>query len=944
MSSKLKFISITGAREHNLKNVDAKIPRRSLTVVTGVSGSGKSSLVFDILFAEAQRRFMESLSSYARQFVDKLDKPDVDFVEGLSPSVSVDQKTFHRNPRSTVGTITEIYDYMRVLFSVAGKPMCHECGEEISSQTRSSMVERIVREAGRGPVSVYSPVVRGRKGLYRKELEEMRREGFLRVRIDGEMRDLDEEIELSRNRKHTIELLVDRMTLGRESSEKRLSDAVALALRRSGGLLRCEAGDDVSLTFSEHFSCPRCDISYPEISPRLFSFNSPYGACANCQGLGFETFFDPELVVEDPGRSLRAGAIKPFENSKYLARALDALSRRYGFSLDVPFSGLSREHRERIMLGTGGEEIEFEKSGKRGSERYEAAFEGVVGILSEWHRETRSEELREKLEKYMRTVPCGTCGGARLNRVAVSVLFSGKPLSDLVRMPVRDLIRWFGSVELGEREAKIAGELLKEISSRLGFLEDVGLGYLSLDRAAPTLSGGEAQRVRLATQVGSKLTGITYVLDEPSIGLHPRDNEKLIGTLREIRDRGNTVIVVEHDEETIRNADFVLDVGPGAGELGGEVVCSGRVSKIARCGGSLTGKYLSGKKRIAVPRRRRSSQTRVGVRGAVGNNLRELDVDFPLGTFICVTGVSGSGKSTLVVDTLYNALSGRLGGTRARAAPHSGISGTEKLDKAVKVDQSPIGRTPRSNPATYTGVFTEIRKIFSMLPEARVMGYGPGRFSFNLPQGSCAGCGGAGEVRVEMHFLPDVYARCGECGGRRYNDETLRVTYRGKTVSDVLDMTVGEAAVFFENVPAISSRLGVLDDVGLDYVRLGQRSNTLSGGEAQRIKLARELSKKSTGRTLYVLDEPSVGLHFDDIRKLLSVLQSLVDLGNTVVVIEHNLDIVKCADHVIDLGPGGGEEGGRLVACGPPEAVCRAARSHTGSYLGEILENGGGEG
>ena len=940
----MKFISITGAREHNLKNVDAKIPRRSLTVVTGVSGSGKSSLVFDILFAEAQRRFMESLSSYARQFVDKLDKPDVDFVEGLSPSVSVDQKTFHRNPRSTVGTITEIYDYMRVLFSVAGKPMCHECGEEISSQTRSSMVERIVWEAGRGPVSVYSPVVRGRKGLYRKELEEMRREGFLRVRIDGEMRDLDEEIELSRNKKHTIELLVDRMTLGRESSEKRLSDAVSLALRRSGGLLRCDAGDDVSLTFSEHFSCPRCDISYPEISPRLFSFNSPYGACANCQGLGFETFFDPELVVEDPGRSLRAGAIKPFENSKYLARALEALSRRYGFSLDVPFSGLSREHRERIMLGTGGEEIEFEKSGKRGSERYEAAFEGVVGILSEWHRETRSEELREKLEKYMRTVPCGTCGGARLNRVAVSVLFSGKPLSDLVRMPVRDLLRWFGSVELGEREAKIAGELLKEISSRLGFLEDVGLGYLSLDRAAPTLSGGEAQRVRLATQVGSKLTGITYVLDEPSIGLHPRDNEKLIGTLREIRDRGNTVIVVEHDEETIRNADFVLDVGPGAGELGGEVVCSGRVSKITRCGGSLTGKYLSGKKRIAVPRRRRSSQTRVGVRGAVGNNLRELDVDFPLGTFICVTGVSGSGKSTLVVDTLYNALSGRLGGTRARAAPHSGIAGTEKLDKAVKVDQSPIGRTPRSNPATYTGVFAEIRKIFSMLPEARVMGYGPGRFSFNLPQGSCAECGGAGEVRVEMHFLPDVYARCGECGGKRYNDETLRVTYRGKTVSDVLDMTVGEAAVFFENIPAISSRLGVLDDVGLDYVRLGQRSNTLSGGEAQRIKLARELSKKSTGRTLYVLDEPSVGLHFDDIRKLLSVLQRLVDLGNTVVVIEHNLDIVKCADHVIDLGPGGGEEGGRLVACGPPEAVCRAARSHTGSYLGEILENGGGEG
>lgn len=937
----MKFISITGAREHNLKNVDAKIPRRSLTVVTGVSGSGKSSLVFDILFAEAQRRFMESLSSYARQFVERLDKPDVDFVEGLSPSVSVDQKTFHRNPRSTVGTITEIYDYMRVLFSVAGKPVCYECGEEISSRTRESMVETIEREAGGKPVSIYSPVVQGRKGVYRKELEEMRREGFLRVRIDGETRDLDEEIELSRNRKHTIELLVDRMTLGGESSGKRLSDAVSLALKRSGGLLMCEVQGGATLTFSEHFSCPRCAVSYPEISPRLFSFNSPYGACSNCQGLGFETFFDPELIVEDPGRSLRGGAIKPFEDSKYLARALEALSRRYGFSLDVPFSELPRKHREKIMRGTGGEEVEFEKSGKRGTERYEAAFEGVVGVLTEWYRETRSDELREKLERYMRTVPCGTCGGARLNRVAVSVLFSGKPVSDLVGMPVCDLLRWFGSVELDEREEKIAGELLKEISSRLGFLRDVGLGYLSLDRSAPTLSGGEAQRVRLATQVGSKLTGITYVLDEPSIGLHPRDNERLIGTLRNIRDRGNTVIVVEHDEETIRNADYVLDVGPGAGELGGEVVCSGGVSKIARCGGSLTGKYLSGKKEIPVPEKRRSSRARLRVRGAAGNNLRKLDVDFPLGTFICVTGVSGSGKSTLVVDTLYNGLSRKLNGSRVRAAPHAGMAGTEKLDKVVKVDQSPIGRTPRSNPATYTGVFTEIRKIFSMLPDARVMGYGPGRFSFNLPQGSCARCGGAGDVRVEMHFLPDVYVRCETCGGKRYNDETLRVAYRGKTVADVLEMTVGEAAAFFENVPAISSRLGVINDVGLDYVRLGQRSNTLSGGEAQRIKLARELSKKSAGRTLYVLDEPSVGLHFDDILKLLSVLQRLVDLGNTVVVIEHNLDIVKCSDHVIDLGPGGGDAGGELVACGTPESLCAAAESHTGSYLGEILAAAG---
>ena len=936
----MKFISIIGAREHNLKNIDVKIPRRSFTVVTGVSGSGKSSLVFDILFAEAQRRFMESLSSYARQFVEKLDKPDVDFVEGLSPSVSVDQKTFHRNPRSTVGTITEIYDYMRVLFSVIGEPHCYECGEEISSQTPSNMIERIREEAGRKPVSVYSPVVQGRKGIYRKELEDMRREGFVRVRIDGETYDLEDDIQLSRNKKHTIELLVDNVVLRGESSEKRLSDAVSLALKRSGGLLKCEIEGGRTLTFSEHFSCPRCAINYPEISPRLFSFNSPYGACVNCQGLGFETFFDPELIVEDPRKSLREGAIKPFEDSKYVARILEGLSEHYGFSLDVPFSRLSAPHRQKILYGSGVERISFRKARKGRQKEYTATFPGIVGMLTEWYSQTSSEELREKLSKYMRTVPCRECDGSRLNKIALSVLFRGKNISDLAGMAVCDLAPYFESLELSVRERKIAGEVVKEMSSRLGFLGDIGLGYVSLDRTAPTLSGGEAQRVRLATQVGSKLTGITYVLDEPSIGLHPKDNKKLVETLKSIRDMGNTVIVVEHDEETIKSADFVLDVGPGAGELGGEVVCSGSVGRISRCAGSVTGRYLSGKKRIPVPGSRRSSGTRVGVRGALGNNLREIDVDFPLGTFICVTGVSGSGKSTLVVDTLYNGLSRKLNRSKNRAAPHGEIIGTENLDKVIKVDQSPIGRTPRSNPATYTGVLTEIRKIFSMLPESKVMGYGPGRFSFNLSQGSCPGCRGSGTVRIEMHFLPDVYVTCEVCGGKRYNDETLAIKYKGKNMSDVLEMNIKEAADFFENIPKISGKLRLLNEVGLGYVRLGQRVTTLSGGEAQRIKLARELGKKASGKTLYILDEPSVGLHFDDIQKLISVIQKLVDLGNTVVVIEHNLDIIKCADHVIDLGLGGGEDGGELVACGTPEEICGVSGSHTAFYLSGVLQNG----
>ncbi len=882
---------------------------------------------------------MESLSSYARQFVEKLDKPDVDFIEGLSPSVAVDQKTFHRNPRSTVGTITEIYDYLRVLFSVVGEPHCHQCGEEISSQTRRTMMEKIYATAGKTPVAVYSPVVRGRKGIYRKEFEDMRKEGFLRVRVDGETYDLEEDIELSRNKKHTIELLVDNVVLRDGRSEKRLSDAIALALRRSGGIVKCEVGGK-TLLFSEHFACPRCEINYPEISPRLFSFNSPYGACGNCQGLGAETFFDPELIIEDPSKTISGGAVEFFKNSKYVNESLEELSKHYGFSLDVPFSTLSPEHKQKILYGSGDEEIVTEKGEGESRWEYSYVFPGIIGVLENWYTEPSCRELREDISEYIRTVPCRHCSGQRLNRIALSVSFRGRTIADMVRMPVEELTDFFSSLKLEEREEKITGELLREVSSRLGFLLQVGLGYLSLDRPAPTLSGGEAQRVRLATQVGSKLTGITYVLDEPSIGLHPKDNSKLIKTLRNICDMGNTVVVVEHDEETIRNADFIVDFGPGAGERGGEVVCAGNTERIAGCGESLTGKYLSGKKLISIPEKRRKSKSKLRVRKACGNNLRGIDVDFPLGTFVCVTGVSGSGKSTLVLDTLYDGLSEKLNRCKVPSAPHAEITGVEKLDKVIKVDQDPIGRTPRSNPATYTGVLTEIRNIFAMLPESKIRGYGPGRFSFNLSQGGCAACGGSGTVRIEMHFLADVYVICEVCGGRRYNNETLAVRYKGKNISDVLEMTISEAEIFFANIPKIRAKLSVLNEVGLGYVRLGQQVTTLSGGEAQRIKLARELGKKATGKTLYVLDEPSVGLHFEDVKKLISAVQRLVDLGNTVVVIEHNLDIIKCADHIIDLGPGGGDAGGAVVASGTPEQISYVEDSHTAVYLRDVLADG----
>ncbi len=933
----MKTINIVGARQHNLKNINIKIPRSSLVVVTGVSGSGKSSLAFDTLFAEAQRRFMESLSSYARQFVEKLDKPDLDFIEGLSPSVSVDQKTFHRNPRSTVGTITEVYDYMRVLFARIGKPFCYNCGEEIVPQTLDNMVERVYTKSANKTVSIFAPIVQGRKGEYKKELDDLLAEGFLKVRIDGEMYDLDDEISLSRHKIHTIELLVDNISIKNESNKDRLYKAIELSLRRSGGVVKCEISEGEALVFSESHSCPNCSISYPEISPRLFSFNSPYGACQSCNGLGVSTFFDPELVIENPGLSIEKGAITPFKNSKYIKDLIASLSQHYGISLIKPFNKLSKKHRDIILYGSGDEKVKFVRMKRGWLEEYYEKFPGIIGIISEWYESTDSDEYREKLGKYLRSENCRECGGARLNKISLSILLDNKRISDLIIMPVDQLYTYFENLELRDKEKLIGERVVAEILSRIGFLKDVGLSYLSLDRTAPTLSGGEAQRIRLATQVGSNLTGITYVLDEPSIGLHQKDNRKLIDTLKTIRDSGNTVIVVEHDEETIRNADYIIDIGPGAGELGGELVSKGDIKKIIKSRKSITGKYLSGEMEIKVPESRRKPDKYIKVYGAKEHNLKNIDVAFPLGVFTCVTGVSGSGKSTLVIDILYNQLSKSLYKSKIHVGVHKKISGIKNIKKVVDVDQTPIGRTPRSNPATYTGLFTDIRELYSMLPESRVRGYKPGRFSFNLKEGSCSECKGDGNIKIEMHFLPDVYVVCDVCGGKRYNNETLNVNYRGKTISDVLDMTVSEANKFFENVPQINKKLNVLNEVGLDYIKLGQQATTLSGGEAQRIKLSKELSKNSTGNTLYILDEPTVGLHFDDINKLLNVIYRLTNLGNTVIVIEHNLDIIKCADYVIDLGPEGGEKGGFVVAEGTPEQVCKEKKSYTARYLKEIL-------
>lgn len=933
----MNYIRIFGAREHNLKNINLQIPRGRVVVITGVSGSGKSSLAFDTIFAEAQRRYMESLSSYARQFVEKLDKPDFDSIEGLSPSVSVDQKTFQRNPRSTVGTITEIYDFLRLLFARLGTAFCYSCGSRIEPQTEEAMLSRILSLKPGTRVSIYSPIVRGRKGVYRKELEELRAQGFLRVKIDGNLYDLDDEIKLDRQKKHTIEVLVDVVVVYGEESRNRVNDSLRLALKLSGGVARVETESGEEMTFSEEFACTNCGVSYPEISPRLFSFNSPYGACQECQGLGVKEFFDPELMIESKEKSIDEGAIIPSKTSAYFRNLIRDVCREFGINTSVPLCELPRGALKLIMEGAVDKPVTFGRGSVNVGATHGDRYEGLIAIISDWYASTESEDIRESLSRYIRRIPCPRCKGARLRRESLSVKIDGNTIADIAKMNAEECRRYLVGLRFSGKEGEVADRILKEILSRLDFLCQVGLGYLSLDRTAPTLSGGEAQRIRLATQVGAKLTGITYVLDEPTIGLHPRDNDRLLDTLCALRDSGNTVIVVEHDAETMRRADYIVDMGPGAGELGGWVVACGSPEELSSSAQSITGAYLAGRMRIEVPQSRKEPEGFITIRKASHNNLKNIDVAIPKGVFTCITGVSGSGKSSLVIDILGAALAQRLYGAKATAGAHEVIEGVETIDKVIEVDQSPIGRTPRSNPATYTGVFTPIRELFAMLPESRIRGYKPGRFSFNVEGGRCAACQGEGVVKIVMHFLPDVYVKCEECGGKRYNHETLDIKYRGKSIADVLDMTVSEAVEFFENIPQVRVKLEVLKEVGLDYIRLGQPATTLSGGEAQRIKLGKELSKRPTGKTLYILDEPTIGLHFDDVKKLLKVLFMLRNRGNTVIVIEHNIDVIKSADWVIDLGPEGGEEGGRLVAFGTPEEVSRAEGSHTAVYLRRAL-------
>ncbi len=934
----MESIKIKGAREHNLKDVSLSIPRGKLVVITGVSGSGKSSLAFDTIFAEGQRRYMESLSAYARQFVEKIDKPDVDSIEGLSPSISVDQKTFQRNPRSTVGTITEIYDFLRLLFARIGKPYCHKCGVEISAQSLDKMVE-CVSSLGKGEkISIYSPIVQGRKGEYRKELEDLRSDGYLRVRIDGDIYDLDDKITINKNKKHTIELLVDVAIIRSENMAERIRESLQIALKRSGGVVVVESDKGAKFTFSDKFACPECGMSYPEISPRLFSFNSPYGSCKECHGLGTTSFCDPELLI-DSDLSISEGAIIPWGNSSYFKQIIDNVSTYYEFDLNTPFNKLPAKIKKIVIYGSGDEEVMFYKERKGRVLKYWETYSGVLGITSQWFKETESPEIREKLSQYMRTSTCTLCDGARLRKEALSILLEDKSIHDLAKMPVENALEFFENLKLTGRDKLIGDRITKEIKSRLSFLDDVGLSYLALDRSAPTLSGGEAQRIRLATQVGSKLTGITYVLDEPTIGLHSRDNLKLIETLKSLRDSGNSIIVVEHDEDTIRNADYVVDIGPGAGEKGGVIVSTGGISNLVQNKESLTGGYLSGALGVVLPKTRRKPKGFISIQAATEHNLKSIDAKFPLGVFTCVTGVSGSGKSTLVIDTLYNALSNSLYRSKEPIGKHKNISGFKDIDKVLNVEQSPIGRTPRSNPATYTGLFSPIRDLFAMLPQSNARGYKAGRFSFNVSDGRCSVCAGHGTEKIEMHFLPDVYVTCERCGGSRYNSETLDIKYKGKSIADVLDMTVSEAHEFFKNIPGLKSKLEVLEAVGLEYIRLGQAATTLSGGEAQRIKLSKELSRRATGNTIYILDEPTIGLHFDDVRKLLLVIQELTNKGNTVIVIEHNLDVIKCADHLIDMGPEGGDAGGYIVAQGTPEKVSKAKGSYTALFLKKILSN-----
>ena len=938
---------VHGAREHNLKDVSLDLPRDSLIVFTGLSGSGKSSLAFDTIFAEGQRRYVESLSAYARQFLGQMDKPDVDFIEGLSPAVSIDQKSTSRNPRSTVGTITEVYDYLRLLYARAGRPHCPKCGRPITRQTPQQIVDRVLEMAEGTRFQVLAPVIRGRKGEYVDLFGELQAKGFSRVRVDGVVHSLTDPPKLKKQEKHTIEVVVDRLVV-RESSKRRLTDSVETALGLAGGLIILDfvelPEDDPhrERTFSEHLACLYDDLSFEALEPRSFSFNSPYGACPECTGLGTRKEVDPELIVPDPERTLREGAISPWgtgQTADYFLRLLTALGDAIGFTIDTPWERLTARAQKAILYGHDSQ-VHVRYKNRYGRERaYYASYEGVVPFLERRHAETDSEFSREKYEGYMREVPCPACGGARLKPEVLAVTLGGKSIAEVSSYSIGDAAVFLRSLDLTERERMIAERVLKEVHARLGFLVDVGLDYLSLDRPAATLAGGEAQRIRLATQIGSGLVGVLYVLDEPSIGLHQRDNRRLIETLLRLRELGNTLIVVEHDEDTIRTADWIVDIGPGAGEHGGEIVVTGTVEDLMAAERSVTGAYLSGRREIPLPRSRRPiiPGRELVVEGAREHNLRNVDVAFPLGTFTAVTGVSGSGKSSLVNDILYTALANRLNGARMVPGRHKRVRGVDELDKVVGVDQSPIGRTPRSNPATYTGVFDHMRRLFAETTEAKIRGYQPGRFSFNVKGGRCEACAGDGTIKIEMNFLPDVYVPCEVCGGARYNRETLEVHYKGKTIAEVLDMPIEEANEFFAAVPAISRHLQTLVDVGLGYVRLGQPAPTLSGGEAQRVKLASELQKRQTGRTVYVLDEPTTGLHFEDVRKLLGVLGKLVDAGNTVIVIEHNLDVIKTADWVIDMGPEGGSGGGTVVATGTPEDIAAVPDSHTGRFLAGIL-------
>ncbi len=941
MKSKIEKIIIKGARQHNLKNIDVDISRNKLVVITGLSGSGKSSLAFDTLYAEGQRRYVESLSSYARQFLGLMEKPDIDYIEGLSPAISIEQKAAARNPRSTVGTVTEIHDYLRLLYSNVGKPHCWICNRPIQKQTVQQIVDTIIKFKKNTKINILAPVVRGRKGEHKSILSDVKKEGFLRVRIDNQIKNIDDKIQLNKNKKHTIEIVVDRLILDEDYID-RLTESVELALKIGKGMIIVHELPDIDHLFSEHFSCPHCEVSMEELSARMFSFNSPYGACSNCDGLGSHMEIDPEMIIPDKTKSIIQGAILPLgeqPRGNWYGSILKSLSKNFDFSFTTPWCKLDPKIREILLVGTGNKKLKMEYSSNRWSGTYTGGWEGVIPNLMRRYKQTKSNHIRDWIEQFMSMKPCPDCGGSRLKKESRSVTVNNTSLGTLSSYPIKEIKDFFDQIKLNKMDTLIADQIIKEIKKRISFLIDVGLDYLTLDRSATTLSGGEAQRIRLATQIGSQLVGVLYILDEPSIGLHPRDNTRLLGSLKKLRDLGNSIIVVEHDQETMEEADQIIDIGPGAGEHGGEVVFSGSPDEITSSTISITGQYLSGKKSISLPnKRRKGSGKNISIDNASGNNLRKINTTFPLEKFIVVTGVSGSGKSTLVNETLYPILSKELNGSRAYPLPYKEVRGLEYVDKVIEINQKPIGRTPRSNPATYTGVFTFIRDLFAQLAESKIRGYKPGRFSFNVKGGRCESCEGDGIIKIEMNFLPDVYVTCEVCKGARYNRETLEIKYKNKNIAEILSMSVEESLSFFANIPQVMKKLTTLNDVGLGYIRLGQQATTLSGGEAQRIKLSTELSKSSRDKTFYILDEPTTGLHFEDVKLLLGVLQRLVDKGNTVVVIEHNLDIIKSADWIIDLGPEGGNDGGDLIIAGTPEEIIKHKTSYTGQFLKQIIK------